>query len=116
MSLLQPRILEDGQQVVAAVMASSPDWTVVGVPRLTDGHRGDPLRSAPHVGGAPPAPSAGLGRGSPTCSVEELVHRALLEFGPASDLLTDLGELVVVEQMGAVGGDAGDRDRVADAR
>jgi hypothetical protein len=62
------------------------------------------------------APYAGPGRRSPTWSVEELVHRALLELGPALDVLADLGELVVVEQVGAVGGDAGDRDRVADAR
>jgi nucleoside-diphosphate-sugar epimerase len=60
MSLLQPRILEDGQEAVAAVMASSLDWTVVRVPRLTDGHRGDPLRSAPHVGGGT---GTTLGRG-----------------------------------------------------
>lgn len=51
MSLLQSEILEDGQEAVAAIAASSLDWTVVRVPRLVDGDRRGRTRTAAHVGG-----------------------------------------------------------------
>lgn len=51
MQLLQPAILDDGQAAVAAVTASELDWTVVRVPRLTDGERRGQVRTAAHVGG-----------------------------------------------------------------
>jgi putative NADH-flavin reductase len=51
MQLLQPAILDDGQAAVAAVTASALDWTVVRVPRLTDGEPRGRIRTAAHIGG-----------------------------------------------------------------
>jgi len=51
MRLLQPAILEDGQAAVAAVTGSSLDWTVVRVPRLTEGELRGRTRVAGHIGG-----------------------------------------------------------------
>jgi putative NADH-flavin reductase len=51
MRLMQPEMLEDGQAAVAAVTASDLDWTVVRVPRLTDGERRGRIRTAANVGG-----------------------------------------------------------------
>ncbi len=51
LQLLQPAILEDGQAAVAAVTAAPLDWTVVRVPRLTDGALRSRLRVAPYLGG-----------------------------------------------------------------
>jgi putative NADH-flavin reductase len=51
MQLLQSPILDDGQTAVAAVTASALDWTVVRVPRLTDGEPRGRVRTAAHVGG-----------------------------------------------------------------
>jgi nucleoside-diphosphate-sugar epimerase len=51
MRLAQPAILTDGQTAVAAVTATGLDWTVVRVPRLTDGELLSRVRVAAHVGG-----------------------------------------------------------------
>ncbi len=51
MRLAQPAILEDGQTAVAAIAARQRDWTVVRVPRLTDGQLRGRVRVAAHVGG-----------------------------------------------------------------
>ncbi len=51
MRLLQPEILDDGQAAVAAVTASDLDWSVVRVPRLSDGEPRGRIRTAAHVGG-----------------------------------------------------------------
>lgn len=50
MRLLQPQILADGQAAVDAVTGSQLDWTVVRVPRLTDGEARGRTRAAAHVG------------------------------------------------------------------
>jgi putative NADH-flavin reductase len=51
MQLLQPAVLDDGQAAVAAVTGTELDWTVVRVPRLTDGELRGEVRTAAHVGG-----------------------------------------------------------------
>ena len=51
MRLAQPAILDDGQAAVAAVTGSELAWTVVRVPRLTDGELRGQVRTAAHIGG-----------------------------------------------------------------
>jgi hypothetical protein len=51
MSLLQADILEDGQAAVSSIVASPLEWTVVRVPRLTDGDARGTVRTADRVGG-----------------------------------------------------------------
>jgi len=60
LSLVQGEILQDGQAAVAAIAASSTDWTVVRVPRLVDAERRGTIRTASKVGGGT---GTTLGRG-----------------------------------------------------
>lgn len=60
LSLVQKDVLADGQHAVAALAASSLDWTVVRVPRLLDAERRGRTKSAPNLGGGT---GTTLGRG-----------------------------------------------------
>lgn len=52
MRLVQPAVLDDGQAAVAAVADSGLDFTVVRVPRLTDGEPRGRTRTTAQLGGA----------------------------------------------------------------
>jgi putative NADH-flavin reductase len=80
MQLVQPAVLDDGQAAVAAVTDSDLAWTVVRVPRLTDGELRGEVRTAAHVGG-----DTGTTLGRPDLAVfllDELEQRSWLHRTP----------------------------------